>query len=391
VAFYAGVALLVWAWIRLRSTVDGRRMLVAIGVWATPLLVCPPVLSQDLYIYLAQGAIAHAGLDPYTTGPSALDSPLTDRVSWVWENTPSPYGPLFILLVKSVVAVTGPNLILAAAVTKLLIASGLVLLCAALPALAERLGGTPARALWLGAANPVVLVHLVGGAHNDLLMIALLAAGTLLVLDRRHAAGFAVVALAVAIKVTAAVTLPFLVWVWAAHRSRRGFVVAAGGGILIVTTVFALCTLAAGVDLGWIGALGGNSLLIHWLSLPTGVGELIGAVDIARLVGWGVLAVIVTWLWWRAREGGRVAVGAAAWALVAVVVLSAVTMPWYFTWPLVLAAGFGLPAMIIAGASVWLVLINYPNGDTGLYNWWWVLLTLTAAALAGYWTRHEYS
>src|SRR5882762_10232959 len=72
VLFYAGVALLVWAWLRLRSG-DKRQVLTAIGVWAVPLLVCPPVLSQDLYIYIAQGAIAHAGLDPYTVGPSGLD------------------------------------------------------------------------------------------------------------------------------------------------------------------------------------------------------------------------------------------------------------------------------------------------------------------------------
>jgi alpha-1,6-mannosyltransferase len=382
VAFYAGIALFVWAWLRLRDC-DRRQVLLAIGMWAVPLLVCPPLLSQDLYIYLAQGAIAHTGLDPYTVGPSGLDSPLTDRVSWVWENTPSPYGPLFILLMKSIIAVTGPNLVVAALVTKFVVASGLVLLCAALPGLATHLGGTPSKALWLAAANPLVLVHLVGGAHNDLLMIALLAAGTLLILDRRHIAGIAVVALAVAIKVTAAIALPFLVWVWAAHLRRRGFVTAASVGTVVVVGVFGLCTLLAGVDLGWLGALGGNSLLIHWLSLPTGVGELFGVIPAARIVGWALLAGIVGWLWWRSREGGPKAIAGAAWALLATVLLSAVTMPWYFTWPLVLAAGFALRPAIVAGASVWLLVINYPNGDTGLYNWWWVLLTAAAGITAG--------
>jgi alpha-1,6-mannosyltransferase len=386
VAFYVGIAALVWAWLRLRAC-DKRQVLVAIGVWAVPLLVCPPVLSQDLYIYLAQGAIAHAGLDPYTVGPSGLDSPLTSRVSWVWENTPSPYGPLFLLLMKSIVAVTGPNVIVAAVVTKLVIASGLVLLCAALPGLARHLGGTAEKALWVGAANPLVLVHLVGGPHNDLLMIALLAAGTLLVLDRRHVAGIAVVAFAVAIKVTAAIALPFLVWVWAKHLHRRGFITAAGIGTAVVVVVFGLCTLAAGVDLGWLGTLGGNSLLIHWLSLPTGVGELFGVIPATRIVGWALLAVIVVWLWWRSREGGPRAVENAAWALLAVVLLSAVTMPWYFTWPLVLAAGFALPVAAVAGVSVWLVIINYPNGDTGLYNWWWVLLTAAAGVFVAWRVR----
>jgi alpha-1,6-mannosyltransferase len=388
VLFYVGVALVIWGWLGLR-TCDKRQVLVAIGVWAVPLLVCPPVLSQDLYIYLAQGAIAHAGLDPYTVGPAGLDSALTARVSWVWVNTPSPYGPLFILLMKSVVAVTGEHVVIAALVTKFLMASGLVLLCAALPGLARHLGGTAQGALWLGAANPLVLVHLVGGAHNDLVMIALLTAGTLLVLEGKHVAGIVVVAFAVAIKVTAAIALPFLVWVWAAHLRQRGFVTAAGLGTVVVVGVFALCTLAAGVDLGWLKALGGNSLLIHWLSLPTGIGELFGVIPAARIVGWTLLAGIIGWLWWRAREGGPKAIAAAAWALLATVLLSAVTMPWYFTWPLVLAAGFRFTPAIVVGASVWLVIINYPNGDTGLYNWWWVLLTAAAAIGVGYRLDHR--
>jgi alpha-1,6-mannosyltransferase len=388
VLFYAGVALAVWGWLGLR-TCDRRQTLIAIGVWAVPLLVCPPVLSQDLYIYLAQGAIAHAGLDPYTVGPSALDGPLTDKVSWVWDNTPSPYGPLFILLMKSVVAVTGPHLLAAALVTKALIATGLILLCATLPGLEKHLGGT--NALWLGAANPLVIVHLIGGPHNDLLMIALLAAGTLLVLEERHVAGIAVVGFAVAIKITAAIALPFLVWIWAAHLRRRGFLTAAGTGAVVVVAVFALCTLAAGVDLGWLKALGGNSLLIHWLSLPTGIGELFGVIPAARIGGWALLAGIIGVLWWRSREGGPKAVAYGAWALLATVLLSAVTMPWYFTWPLVLAAGFRFKPAIVAGASVWLVIINYPNGDTGLYNWWWVLLTAAAAAGVGYRVRREYA
>jgi alpha-1,6-mannosyltransferase len=307
----------------------------------------------------------------------------------VWQTTPSPYGPLFILLMKSVVAVTGPNLVLTAALTKVMIASGLVLLCAALPGLARHLGGTPEQALWIGAANPLILVHLIGGAHNDLLMIALLATGTLFVLDRGHLLGIAIVAFAVGIKVTAAIVLPFLVWVWAAREKRLGFAKAAGLGAVVTVAVFGLCTLAAGVDLGWLKALGGNSLLIHWLSVPTGIGELFGVIPAARIAGWTLLGCIIVGLWGRSREGGPKAIAGAAWALLATVLLSAVTMPWYFTWPLVLAAGFAMRPAIVAGVSVWLVIINYPNGDTGLYNWWWVLLTAAAGVFAGWRVRRE--
>jgi alpha-1,6-mannosyltransferase len=195
-----------------------------------------------------------------------------------------------------------------------------------------------------------------------------------------------VVAFAVAVKVTAAVALPFLVWIWAA---RVGFGKAVGVGAALVVGVFAACTFAAGVDLGWLKALGGNSLLTHWLSLPTGVGQLFGVVPAARIVGWSLLAVIIVGLWWWSREGGSKAVAGAAWALLATVLLSAVTMPWYFSWPLTLAAGFRFRPAVVAGASVWLVLVNYPLGDTGLYNWWWVSLTAFAAVGVGYWVSRE--
>jgi alpha-1,6-mannosyltransferase len=45
--------------------------------------------------------------------------------------------------------------------------TGLGLLCLALPALCRHLGARPEFALWIGVANPLVLLYLVAGAHND--------------------------------------------------------------------------------------------------------------------------------------------------------------------------------------------------------------------------------
>jgi alpha-1,6-mannosyltransferase len=54
---------------------------------------------------------------------------------------------------------------------------GMLMVAWALPRLARAHGVLPQRALWLGLANPFVLVHGIGGAHNDALMIGLLIAG----------------------------------------------------------------------------------------------------------------------------------------------------------------------------------------------------------------------
>jgi alpha-1,6-mannosyltransferase len=405
---YVGIALTVWSWIRLgrdvrAGTVDRRGMLIAIGAWVLPLLFAPPLFSRDLFSYLAQGDLALHGFDPYSYGVSVLDDHLSANVDPTWQNTPAPYGPLFILLAKAVVLVTGQSTVVGVVVMRAAMSTGLVLLCWALPRIAERLGGSPTGALWFGVANPFVLTYLIGGGHNDLLMVGLLAAGTVLVLDGRHRRGFLVVTLAFAVKATAAVLLPFLVWIWAARLAGppgRRFTRATLGGLAVVVPVFAVCTVAAGVNLGWLPALSTSSVVIEWLSVPTGLGQLTHTVAslldtdanpltylaVARDLGWVVLAALVVRQWWLARDGRpATTLRRAALALLAVALCSPVTLPWYFSWTLVLAAGLAWSRRgVVIGAfcSVWLVLVTFPDGTTGLYDWAYLATAMLAAALA---------
>jgi alpha-1,6-mannosyltransferase len=277
--------------------------------------------------------------------------------------------------------------------------------------------------LWLGAANPFVLLVLVSGAHNDLLTAGLLARGTLFVLDHAHVRGFALVATAAAVKVTAAVALPFLVWVWVAHRAEASGVahsaraprrapamlVPGAGAVTTVVGVFGLWTVVAGVDLGWFSALGTNSWVETWLSIPTAAGKLLGyltplgteadVLAAARLAGWVVLAALIGWLWWRAREGGPAAIRGAALALLVTALFNAVTFPWYLSWPLALAAAMKWRASwtgVAAGLSVWLLLTTHPDGAT-LLPWWGFAAVYVLAPLVGLVSvydgsnRHEHS
>lgn len=403
---YGGLTLVVWGWVRLgrdvrAGTVGTRGMLLAIGVWTLPLLLAPPLFSRDIYSYLAQGNLALHGLDPYRVGPSALPGPLSENVSPIWQTTPAPYGPLFVLIAKGVVAVTGDNLITGVVLLRLAMAIGLGLLCWSLPGLARHLGGSAPSALWLAAANPLLLVHLVGGAHNDLLMVGLLAAGVLLVLDRRHLVGIVLVTVAVAIKATAGVALPFLVWVWAARlpgSAPARFARATAAGLAVVVGVFALCTLVSGLNLGWLPALKTSSAIVNWLSLPTAVGQLLHTLvnllvhvsdrwflRITRTLGSLLLAVVLVRQWWAARQGGPEAVRRAAIALLAVGLLSPATLPWYFSWPLVIGAALpwtGSALVLGTLGSVWMLLVTFPTGDTALYSWGYLAVTLAASVLA---------
>ncbi|MCY0688281.1 hypothetical protein OVX47_27010, partial [Klebsiella pneumoniae] len=80
---------------------------------------------------------------------------------------------------------------------------------------------------------------------------------------------------AIAVKATAGIALPFLVWVWLRHlRERRGyrpvqaFLAAAAISLLIFVAVFAVLSAVAGVGLGWLTALAGSVKIINWLTVP---------------------------------------------------------------------------------------------------------------------------
>jgi alpha-1,6-mannosyltransferase len=388
---YLGFFLVLWAWVRLgrgvlAGLVGSRGVLVAAAAWMAPLLVAPPLFTRDVFSYLAQGALATAGYDPYDVGPEVLPDDAAKNVHFFWQGTPAPYGPLFMMLAKYVYRATGGNLIGGVIAMRLVLLAGLGLLCWALPGLVRHLGGRLPVALWLAVASPMTVVHLVGGPHNDLLLVGLVAAGTLLVLDRRHVAGIALVTLAVAVKVSAAAVLPFLVWVWAARLQggpRARFAKALAASLAVFGALFAAITLVAGLDLGWIPALSAPSMIVNWLSVPTGVGQLIAGllriffdvdqmvpITIMRILGGVLLVAIAIRQWWLARDGGTDAVRRAAVVLFFLAILSPAMLPWYVTWSLVLAAAmpWRRPALVaFVAATVWLVLVAYPTGESGMY------------------------
>ncbi|MDQ3760289.1 MAG: polyprenol phosphomannose-dependent alpha 1,6 mannosyltransferase MptB [Actinomycetota bacterium] len=394
VALYLGVGMIVWAWVRLgRDVLSGtatvQQVQAASAAWTAPILLSPPLFTRDVYSYLAQGALALRGLDPYLVGPSKLPpGAIADNVHYVWQTTPAPYGPLFILIAKITNWVTGENLILGVIGMRLVLLSGLAVLIFALPRLADQLGGDRTVALWLVITNPVTVVHLVGGPHNDLLMIGLLAAGTLLVLVRRHVAGIALVTMAMAIKASAGIVLPFLVWIWAARLpGSRGarLLRASAGSLAVFGAMFTSITLLSGVGLGWIPALNAPSLIVNWMSLPTAVGQLAHAlassfgdassgpfIMACRLLGSGVFLAIFAWQWWLARDGEPQAVRRAALALLWSALLAPATLPWYLTWALVLSAALSWPRRSLAWAvagSTWLVLCTFPTGEDAFTSW----------------------
>ncbi|WP_198962124.1 polyprenol phosphomannose-dependent alpha 1,6 mannosyltransferase MptB [Pseudonocardia sp. MH-G8] len=404
---YLGVGLMVWAWVRLgrdvlAHRVGGRGVLTVSGVWMAPMLVSTPLFTRDVYSYLAQGGLPLAGFDPYAVGPEVMPGLFSDNVHYFWQDTPAPYGPLFILIAKAVAWLAGDGMILGVVLMRLVMLPGLLLLVWALPELTRRLGGRVPVALWVAVANPLMVVHMVGGGHNDLLVVGLLAAGALVALRGGHIAGIALVTAAMATKASAGIALPFLVLVWAAHMSgsqRARIVKATAAGVGVFLVVFTACTVAAGVGLGWLPALSAPSMIVNWMSIPTAVGEFTHTlvagivnvpkqpfINVARALGGLLLVYIAATQWWSARDGGPDAVRRAGVVLLAVAVLSPATLPWYVSWGMALLAATawslrGLTVTVFL--SVMLTIAYYSHGEDALYDapylLTWALVAVVAA------------
>ncbi|TDC40995.1 polyprenol phosphomannose-dependent alpha 1,6 mannosyltransferase MptB [Micromonospora sp. KC213] len=394
-----GTALMVGAWWALRRGAPSTRWAYrTAGLWLVPLLLAPPLASRDIYSYACQGWTYAAGADPYAAGVAAAGCPWVDSVAPLWRDTPAPYGPLFVLL-AALAATVGGGLAGTVVVLRLLALAGVLLAGLCLPGLARACGVPTRRAAWLGLASPLVGVHLVAGAHNDALMLGLLLLG-LLVLVRASGgvrpllvAGL-LLGLAMAVKATAVVVLPFAALAAVRGRYtvrallRDGGPVVGGAGVAL-TAVSAL----SGLGLGWIGGLAHSGDSQQWTSPPTAVGFVVdylgalagrkpGAVPAARAVGLVLLAVLLVLLWWRTwsalrRRGDvrqrihrfaaarpRAALFGAGGALAATMALAPVFHPWYATGPLLLLAvsaartgWFTLPCAVV-------VFLTLPDGTS---------------------------
>ena len=378
--FWAGVLVLCIAWIGLgRKITRGDasvRSLAAVGaLWAIPLALGPVLFSLDLYSYLADGSLLHHGLNPYRVGPVALGgvgaTPVANAVSTNWLFTTAPYGPLFVWLVSPLAGIAGSHVALGATLMRLPALGGMALLVAFVPRLARSLGADPARAVWLAVISPLPLLYLVGGGHNDALMMGLLVAGMWHAVERRFAAAVALCALATMVKLPAlaGVLVVAAIWLRAALAEPRGPQVAAGrllGTVLMCAGIVVATGELAGVGLSWIsGGLISTPQAAHLAITPStvlavtiyaighggahaGVAYTAATLEsamatVALLFGAGLVA----WLAWRARQPSMVRM--LGLILVVAALCGPVAWPWYLSWGLCLLA-----ADVVAQRSLWL-------------------------------------
>ncbi|MGI5401845.1 polyprenol phosphomannose-dependent alpha 1,6 mannosyltransferase MptB [Streptomyces sp. CA-135486] len=382
VATYFGLVLLVAAWALLGRAVRGpeppapRTLLLTLGLWAAPLLLAPPLFSRDVYSYLAQGAMVDAQIDVYANGPSRLGGPLTDEVAPLWQHTPTPYGPLFLACATAIADLSRTEVSVGVLGMRFVALLGVAVMVLCLPALARRCGADPAAALWLGALNPLLLLHLVGGAHNDAIMLGLLGAGLVAALGRWPILAAVLVTLAALVKAPAALGLVAVALLWG--RQLGGRTPRLRAGLAVVGTAAAttaVTTAVAGTGYGWIGALDTPVSPQNW-SITSSLGRMTGALltnagsGLAQFAApaWhlaGLAATALTVLIaWRRHHRVR-PVYALGLSLIAVAVLGPAIRPWYVLWGLFLIAAAGPDRPVrraVAAASAVLALAVLPSG-----------------------------
>jgi hypothetical protein len=388
-----------------RGRVRSGVVLAAVALSLAFSVAAPPMLSRDVYSYAAYGriyAVHHA--NPYVRLPSDFPAdPFVRVASPAWIDTRAVYGPGFVLASAGVARAASRSPGLSILIFKLLAGVGAAL-ATGLVAVAARSAppmgvqpGEGARGDAAAAAvglNPVIVIHTVGGGHNDALIAACLAGA--LVLGLRWMKGESLPRRAVGpvpLAVTALLTLAglikvvlfpvLLIWLWHLLRStapgRR-----MTGVMVHVVEAAALSVAFAGPFLNSARAFTSLVTLTSvegWASPARlvargarAVGRVIGGpvtadvLDKVVVLGFlAVFAAVFIRFFRRQAQGGRSQTGdglASAWAVGTLGFALAIPylLPWYAAWflPFVaLMTDTGIWTMGLAAAGL-LALTGVP-------------------------------
>jgi hypothetical protein len=409
VAVYGGMLLLLRAWfdiVRITSryrSIPVSRFVPVFIAWTAPLLLVAPLFSHDLYSYAALGEMVTHGINPYHFGPGVLGSasPFNLLVDPLWRNVPTPYGPLFLLMDGGIVAAVGHNVLFSVVGLRLLALAGVVAFSVGVVRIARTMNRDGAAAFALCALNPLVLLHLIAGGHNDALMLGFLVLGYAFAREGRPVVGIILCGLGAAVKVPALIGAIYIGWEWlGSGRSLRDRIRPVGTALVLALGVMAALSEAAGLGWGWVNGLSNPDTVRSWLDPATGLGLMAG--KILSLVGLGyhthilltmargsallLAAVIALWILLRSEQIG--ALRALGFSLIVIVLLSPVIQPWYAAWGFVVLAPVAegrvrQVLVVVSGISCFLGL---PGGrvlvdELGVANP--VLVGLASAALVG--------
>jgi hypothetical protein len=326
------------------------------------LLLGPPLISQDVFGYLAFArlGVLH-GLDPYThVAAEAPTDAVFPFVGWSFQH--SPYGPLFTL---GSYPLAWLGLAAGLWVLKTIAVSASIGAVALTAFAARRMGRSAKTAAVFVGLNPVLLELATGGAHNDTLVLLAVAGALALAASTRTAgtresaggrgaahggareatrgtpnlrAAAATLAVGVGVKASAGLVLPFVALAPAAWRERARVTTAALGALMLLAI---LAVVGFGSHaFGFAAALSEQQQLIATHSIPAETARLLGLRGVPAWWRDGYVAafalVLILTLWRTARGADWRTM--AGWTTLALLLSTAWLLPWYAIWALPLAA-----------------------------------------------------
>jgi len=336
-------------------TLSTRMIVVTIVAANMILMLGPPFQLTDMGNYLGYARLGGLhGMNPYT---HVIGQEMHDPIYHfaTWDNLHSPYGELFTALSYPLAFLPIPVAYWVVKVVTVLLSLtfiGIVAWCA------KRLGRDPRYAAVLVGLNPIYLIYAVGGFHNDFFMLVPLTASIAFLLARRDKSAGAMLVVAVAVKFSAVLLLPFLL-VAARPAARRLQVLY--GCVLAGIPLLVMSVILFGFS---IPNLSQQGSLLTPFSFPNLFGYFIGVgggtSGVLRLAD--VVLVVAVVLLLR-RQGDWLS--HAGWATFALIASLAWVMPWYVIWLLPLAAlGTSQRLRRVAVAlTVFLVLVFLPSSN----------------------------
>ncbi|QPK80323.1 polyprenol phosphomannose-dependent alpha 1,6 mannosyltransferase MptB [Corynebacterium lizhenjunii] len=426
---FIGIGLLVLAWVGMAPFLGHRlpfraktssahpaprQRLVTAGLmwrtwagWVLPLLFTAPLFTQDIYSYLANGSLIVGGGDPYAGGPVEMlgaEHPLARSVPFIWANSPSPYGPVSLGWAALISWVTQDSTFWGVLAHRVLSVAGIIAAGWGIGRLACRCRVAPATALWLGILNPLALLHLVGGIHNEALMLGMVLMGmewALRGIDKLGAqswgtlmrevlpwcAGSAVlISCAGMVKVTGFIGLGFTgmalaraLYLRRGWRSWRAVLAVGVFQVLALALSIGIVTVVTGIGLGWITNQGGAATIRSWMSISNNIG--VGAGYLGMVLGLGdhtdamlvltryvcvsIAGLFMLRMLLATYRGAIHPIGGLGVSTLVLVLLFPVIHPWYMLWavfPLAPWANRHFFRSVVVGYSAFMSFSVLPRG-----------------------------
>lgn len=385
-------------WVQAAGEITGRGLARVLAMWSAPLMLSFPILSRDVYSYLAQGRMLHAGKSPYAEGVSALPGWFDGGSDSLWAQSPSPYGPFFLVLARIIYFASNGIPEIGVGLLRVIAVLGVWGCYHFTAKLAQKMGQSANWANWAIVGNPLFLLTMIGGVHNDALMIAGVFSAFAYAYDRRPIAATMALAIAVSVKPIVLLALPFigLILLGRSPSMRERWKIWAKVAALSLTWLL-LIGAVTNLWFGWLLAMftAGDAAfpyapvgLIGW-SLSNLAGIFGADISLVNAIVVGVFQVIALAIVARLALAKEISspVRLAAWALSAVVLLAPIIQPWYILWLMALFAishkvSWGSEKLMIYASSLILVAVFVDQLSIEQWHSAWLMKTLAGVLVA---------